>query len=248
MANYTNLKDLFTAIANAIRSKTGSDEPIVADNFPTAIEAITGGGEVGDDYVAIAPTNTIKTYSDAWVGGIANNAFENFTELETVNAENVSFVGKSAFSGCSKLQSIQLGNLREIGNKAFLNCINMRDCTLRFDDWNTCVCDSNAFKGCTNLEKIDFGLFYGTFGSNCFSDCHNLKAIIFRSEDGFFDGMWGIPFNDSTITSGTGYIYVPSKMLVTYQEDYPDYANQFRALEDYTVDGTIGGELDETKI
>lgn len=50
MAKYTNLKDLFTSIANAIRAKTGSTDTIVADNFPTAIEAIEVGGSSEEDY------------------------------------------------------------------------------------------------------------------------------------------------------------------------------------------------------
>jgi hypothetical protein len=40
---YSNLGDLFTAIANAIRSKTGSTDTIVADDFPAAIKGISGG-------------------------------------------------------------------------------------------------------------------------------------------------------------------------------------------------------------
>lgn len=46
MANtHTTLASLFSAIANAIRAKTGSSAQIVADDFPDAIAAIpTGGG------------------------------------------------------------------------------------------------------------------------------------------------------------------------------------------------------------
>ena len=43
--NYSNLTGLFTDIANAIRNKTGSTEPIIADAFPTAIDAIPSGSE-----------------------------------------------------------------------------------------------------------------------------------------------------------------------------------------------------------
>lgn len=39
------LTELFTNIANAIRAKTGSTEPIIAEDFPSAIEAIPTGGE-----------------------------------------------------------------------------------------------------------------------------------------------------------------------------------------------------------
>ena len=41
MATYNNLSALFTAIANAIRSKTGGTAAITANNFPTAIAGIT---------------------------------------------------------------------------------------------------------------------------------------------------------------------------------------------------------------
>lgn len=40
------------------------------------------------------------------------------------------------------------------------------------------------------------------------------------------------------------------RLVDTYKADtnWSTYAAQFRALEDYTVDGTITGELDESKI
>ena len=49
MANkHATLSDLFTAIANAIRGKTGSTDTIVADNFPDAIGAISTDGDFGE--------------------------------------------------------------------------------------------------------------------------------------------------------------------------------------------------------
>ena len=60
---------------------------------------------------------------------------------------------------------------------------------------------------------------------------------------------WGW-FGGTPIASGTGYIYVPSTLVETYKTatNWSTFANQFRALEDYTVDGTTTGELDESKI
>jgi hypothetical protein len=57
-------------------------------------------------------------------------------------------------------------------------------------------------------------------------------------------------FNPSPLYLGKGYIYIPSALIENYKgaTDWSNYADQFRALEDYTVDGTITGELDETKI
>jgi hypothetical protein len=52
------------------------------------------------------------------------------------------------------------------------------------------------------------------------------------------------------IASGTGYIYVPAARVNNYKSAtyWKDYAAQIRALEDYTVDGTITGALDPNKI
>lgn len=41
-----SLTELFTSIANAIRSKTGGTEAIKATDFPSAIEGISAGGGV----------------------------------------------------------------------------------------------------------------------------------------------------------------------------------------------------------
>jgi hypothetical protein len=52
------------------------------------------------------------------------------------------------------------------------------------------------------------------------------------------------------LANGTGYIYVPSALVPEYQvaTNWNTYATKFRALEDYTVDGTVTGELDKGKI
>ena len=46
------------------------------------------------------------------------------------------------------------------------------------------------------------------------------------------------------------YIYVPRALVNDYKAatTWAQYADKFRALEDYTVDGTTTGELDTTKI
>ncbi len=54
---YTTLSGLFSAIANAIRAKTGSTEEIIADDFPTAIAAIKPPSNYGlITFTAAIPT------------------------------------------------------------------------------------------------------------------------------------------------------------------------------------------------
>ena len=73
MATHTNLTSLFTAIADAIRAKTGSAEPIVVDNFPTEIEnSPTGGGmaHITGDNIADYFSVTNGSYYFAESGGV----------------------------------------------------------------------------------------------------------------------------------------------------------------------------------
>ena len=62
---YNNLAELFKATADAIRSKTGGTEPIVANDFPTAIKGISGGGSSGgspDTGVVAVAWHNDRTY------------------------------------------------------------------------------------------------------------------------------------------------------------------------------------------
>jgi hypothetical protein len=87
-----------------------------------------------------------------------------------------------------------------------------------------------------------------TIGANAFEST-SLKMLILSSETMCTLSNTSA-FNSTPIKSGTGYIYVPRALVDTYKTatNWSTYANQFRALEDYTVDGTVTGELDESKI
>jgi hypothetical protein len=214
-----------------------------------------------------APSKTIKSYSDTWNVGIPVLCFEGFTELETVYVPKAERIGDAAFDGCTKLSNVDIGcnyeydgfgeeyrfvdKLYSVGTGAFSGCTSLKKCKLHFHEDTTTVCGDSAFFGCTSLETIDFLNFYGALGGSLFSGCNNLKAILFRTGimvPSEMEDSWGQPFAYSPVETGTCYIYVASKFLSDYQFKWPDIANQFRALEDYTVDGTVDGELDETKI
>ena len=50
MATHKTLTQLFAAIANSLRGKTGSTDAIIADDFPSVIDGLSMGG--------ITPTGT----------------------------------------------------------------------------------------------------------------------------------------------------------------------------------------------
>jgi hypothetical protein len=91
------------------------------------------------------------------------------------------------------------------------------------------------------MTVVDLGGFQGLLGDALFEGCSNLKAIIFRSED-TLDLHIDINNPFANLVS-TCYIYVPSKHLDSIKGQFPNIASKVRALEDYTVDNTIEGEL-----
>lgn len=106
---------------------------------------------------------------------------------------------------------------------------------------------AGSFMGCSNLAKIDFDVLEEMQGAD-FYRCSALTAVIIRSP-AVCTMSDSNAFASTPIKSGTGYIYVPAALVDSYKAEtnWSTYAAQFRALEDYTVDGTITGELDPAK-
>lgn len=126
---------------------------------------------------------------------------------------------------------------------------------------------SFAFYQWASLKTVDLSKATTIRGS-AFAYCRTLTALILRSEtmctlsssDVFSNcnhilGTYGA-YNPDSLKDG--YFYVP-RALLSDDDETKDYrratywsssslASQFRALEDYTVDGTITGALDPTKI
>ena len=104
------------------------------------------------------------------------------------------------------------------------------------------------FMNCLLLETADFpsATKINAYG---FYSAKKMSVCILRSET--MATLANVnAFTSTPVASGTGYIYVPRALVDTYKAatNWSTYADQFRALEDYTVDGTITGELDESKI
>lgn len=112
-----------------------------------------------------------------------------------------------------------------------------------------------AFYGCNNLTTLDFTAVTN-IGDRAFNMCTNFATLILRNTNQIVTLQAAQAFASTALALNRGYIYVPRAFLSDDDEtmDYRRATNWtprapiFRALEDYTVDGTTTGELDPTKI
>lgn len=182
---------------------------------------------------------------------IGDNAFETCQSLDWVECPMAEIISANAFDACTSLHRILFPMAEEIGNEAFRECGNLTNVALPSlkKVWY------KTFFNCTNLEIVDLPVCSG-IDSLAFENCTKLKAVVLRTTDTVcvadLDAFEGTP-----LVSGQGYIYVPTAMYEYYREGYEPVLNQlmpgffdimFRKIEDYTVDGTVTGELDESKI
>lgn len=142
--------------------------------------------------------------------------------ITEINNEVVTVIGEYAFRNCKKLTHISFPNATAVKTYAFYNCTALE---------------------CADFSNVDNIAGYG------FGLASALKVLIIRCKK-VCTLAANTPFNSTPIKSGTGYIYVPRALVNSYKTatNWVTYAAQFRALEDYTIDGTTTGALDMSKI
>ena len=128
---------------------------------------------------------------------IGYNAFERCTNLSKIDFGQVESISFDTFSNCTALKEITIPKtLNDAGlSGAFIGCTNLKSITL--EQGLTVIPDTifeqtpiesitipnsvkeigyNAFKGCTNLSKVDLGQVEN-ISFNVFQDCPSLKEI-----------------------------------------------------------------------
>ena len=159
-----------TSVADAIRAKAGTTEPLAwPDGFATAISGIeTGGG--GDNAAGVIDKSVVNITSNA--AEVGQYAFYGCEMLETASFQMATKIQGGAFVGCKALVSVSAPNVTEIRSDA----INF----LVFDEMGGEYSKEiiGAFSGCANLTTVNFQMAV-TISKNTFSGCTNLTTVNF---------------------------------------------------------------------
>ena len=193
---------------------------------------------------------------------IGQSAFSGCIKLKHASLPKLTTTGTGAF-GSVAIEDIYYPSLQSPGQSCFSYCGSAKRAVLP----SATDVTSNVFFGCYLLEYCDLPACE-LMGSNAIKNCYSLTALVLRttkrlctlSYSNYFStcyhflGTVDATYNPNGLKDG--YIYVPRAFLsdTTSNKDYrratnwTQYADRFRALEDWTVDGTTTGELDWDKI
>lgn len=162
MARTTNLTDFLTDVADAIRTKKGSQETIQASNFDTEIENLPSGGDLSEYFTDTISEGTNSITDAGWFktlkkipnltiqGTSANYMFYYYiADLPMINMSNV--IDMQYFASYSKTTLVPLYNTSDVTSMyyAFQNCSNLSDVPLL--DTSKVTNFRNMFQNCPNL-------------------------------------------------------------------------------------------------
>jgi hypothetical protein len=168
-----------------------------------------------------------------------NYFFSGCQQITSVTAENVTEIGTYVFSNDKNITNISLPKLTKANTYAFNGCTSMTN----FDFPLLTSAGNSCFNNCPLIKVFDFPLL-SSIGTSCFNNCKALQALILRNQT-MCTLANSNAFTNNPISSGTGYIYVPRSLIESYKAgtNWVTYADKFRVIEDYTVDGTVNGEM-----
>ena len=257
------------AIANAIRAKNGTEETYKPSEMAGAITAIKDnydkliGKTITEISSKVTEVGAYALYSCSNLTSadfpkavtLNDYAFYSTSALVNINFPLVRSIGRYTFRGAG-FENAYFPAATSIGANSFAYNTALK--TAKFPKLTETA--GSSFSSCSALVSVDLPKAT-TIGTYSFEKCYSLKALILRSttacaldNTSAFNSCYHIlgTTNSTYNPSGSkdGYIYVPSALINTYKTatNWSTYATQFRALESYTVDGTITGELDESKI
>ena len=240
--------DITSVTTSAFRSKSS----LVEVNLPNV-------EQVGMN--AFDGCKNLKTVNCPKITRVNHSSFNRCSALESIDFPYLKSLDSYSFAACNNVETINLPSVTYIGNDNGLGG-KVEHLVLPKVDTLRSSAVSRYFGFSLDLPviaKISEASSIAAFG---------LKALILRNTDTMVtlvsSGLLSPLHITGTVNSTynpngdkDGYIYVP-RMFLSDEDETKDYrratnwtaygADRFRAIEDWTVDGTVNGEMDWEKI
>lgn len=231
MSKDNNLHDFLQDVADAIKEKKGSNEPINAQNFADEIKNLpSGGGEEGTyiDATGKGYTGMSRAIIKEGVSSIANNAYKASDIVSVSIPESVTSIGNSAFYTCMKLKSLRIpSRVTSYAYELTQNCGVLEDVQL---PEGLITIGGYAFKNCYKLPKIVLPSTLQKCDSvQHFVGCGVLKTIIVKATTPPI--INGDSFNS---TPPEKIIYVPDESVEAYKaaSNWANLAENIRPMSE----------------
>lgn len=233
--------------------------------------AASGGGD--DSVILSILDKSITEFTNSKLTYIGESGFLKCTKLTKVDLQNVTKIEAHVFRDCSALkdvnmplltdainnghftktliEDISLPSLKKLSGSMFQSCSQLKNVYAPKATEIQAFC----FEYCTALEKFDAPDVLYQLLASCFKGS-GLKTLILRQNTKTVTLQNLNVFLNTVFASGGtgGVLLIPSALVTAYTEAtnwsviYGYGTNHFLALEDYTVDGTVTGEIDWDKV
>ena len=234
----------YAAIAAAIRAKNKSTQTYLPSEMAAAINAISTGSFEDE----IITREISGTYTNDRITKTGEAAFQSCKKLTEVNLPNVTFVEHYSFYRCSALDSISIPKMTSARDYAFAGTAikNASWSNISYVGWN-CFQDTKslvsvefpklkslnwyAFKN-SSIQRAEFAILT-TITNYSFMNCTNFDTLILRASTLCTLGNTAA-LQNTKIAAGTGYIYVPDKLVDSYKAatNWVTYADQIKPISE----------------
>lgn len=252
------INSITTGSSTAIEALTVTENGIYTAPTGTAYSPVTvnvsGGGASDNNWAEVMRGESTALY-DNTISATAANYFDlgsnssNQANTALGKVVSASFPALRTISGYTfrrwvALETIYLPSLTYMNGSGydFYYCQRLKEFIAPSLSY---ILSGNAFQYCSVLKKVDLGN-PTRIPTYFFSNATAVEAFIIRKTDAICTLQSANSISGATkIVNGTGYIYVPSALVSSYQTAnyWSAYSNQIRAIEDYSDDGTVDGDI-----
>ena len=236
MSDYIIHDTTLTSIADAIRTKTGSNAQMTPSEMATAIGNISTGGGGGftlDDICNGAVTGDVVFNGDTFLGSFYGQNITSFSapnltqmmipyvlahckSLTSCYIPRVQYLDGQTFGYDASLVNVDITSLIQIPNQCFKSCTSLQSIIAPSAE----TLNTSVFSGCSSLTVAIFPKLAGNYalGGTAFSYCSNLSILVLGSTT-LVPMHYTSTFNYSSLASGGSgcTIYVPSNLISSYK-------------------------------